>query len=299
MARPNFRPSRWLRAAPAASRATEWGESSFEGLRWQRARNAGRRWAIAGALFGGVFGLIAFAPAAWLAGWVARASGGHVLLADAQGTLWRGSAVAVLAGGIDSREARSLPGRLQWTLRPAGLGLRLELEQACCLNGRPALLFKPGFGTLSTTLQGPPGWIGRWPAAWLTGLGTPWNTLQLAGGLRLSSPGLTLEWVQGRWRVQGQAAVEVLDVASRVSTLERLGSYRLQLDGDPAGAGTAQLRLSTDEGALQLSGEGTLGAGGLRFRGEASATEAQQPALSNLLNIIGRRDGARSVIAIG
>jgi general secretion pathway protein N len=38
----------------------------------------------------------------------------------------------------------------------------------------------------------------------------------------------------------------------------------------------------------------------VRFRGEASAaTPADEPALDNLLNIIGRRNGARSVISIG
>ena len=60
-----------------------------------------------------------------------------------------------------------------------------------------------------------------------------------------------------------------------------------------------QLRLSTIDGGLQLSGNGTLGASGFRFRGEATATDADRSALVNLLNIIGRRDGARSVIAIG
>ena len=305
MARSFNQPSRWRtslfrrRPADPASRATEWGESTYEGLRWQRARSAGRRWAIWGALIGSLVAVVAFAPAAWLAAAVERGSGGHVLLADARGSLWNGSAVAVLTGGLGSRDARSLPGRLQWTLRPAGLGLALKLRHDCCLNGEPTLVLKPGFGSLSTTLQGSPGWIGQWPAEWLSGLGTPWNTLQLGGALRLSSPGLTLHTVQGRWRVEGQAALEVLNAASRVSTLERLGSYRLQLGSDPANAGAAQLNLSTSEGALQLSGQGTLGASGLRFRGEARAAEADEPALTNLLNIIGRRDGARSVIAIG
>jgi general secretion pathway protein N len=37
----------------------------------------------------------------------------------------------------------------------------------------------------------------------------------------------------------------------------------------------------------------------LRFRGEATAAEGDEGALDNLLNIIGRRQGARSVISIG
>lgn len=304
LARPAFRPSIWrpsrLRRAPvAASRQTEWGESTYEGLRWQHARHAGRRWAIAGALCGLLVALPAFAPATWLAGWVERASGGQLLLGDARGSLWGGSAVAVLAGGPGSRDARALPGRLHWTIRPAGLALRVELEQACCLNGRVALTLRPGLGRVDARLETAPGWTGRWPAAWLEGLGTPWNTVQLAGTLRLASPGLQMQWVRGRWRVDGgEATLEVLDAASRLSTLERLGSYRLRLDGhDPNG--TARLELATTDGALRLSGQGTLGPGGLRLRGEARAAEGDEAALANLLNIIGRRDGARSIIAIG
>ena len=50
---------------------------------------------------------------------------------------------------------------------------------------------------------------------------------------------------------------------------------------------------------MKLSGNGTWGPGGVRFRGEASAAATDEAALSNLLNIIGRRDGAKSVITIG
>jgi general secretion pathway protein N len=37
----------------------------------------------------------------------------------------------------------------------------------------------------------------------------------------------------------------------------------------------------------------------VRFRGDAHAAPGAEAALANLLNIIGRRDGARSVISIG
>ena len=301
-----WRPSTWraslLRRPKAGSdtRTTEWGESTFEGLRWQRARAAGRRWGIWGAGVGAVIGLIVFAPAAWLASAVERATDGHVILADARGSLWRGSAVAVLTGGTGSRDARSLPGRVEWTLAPAGLAqMALSLKHDCCINGQQVIRFKPGFGSVTALLQGSPSWLGQWPAAWLSGLGTPWNTLQLGGALRLTSPGLTLQTVQGRWRIEGSAALDILNVSSRVSTLEQLGSYRLQLGSDPANPGSAQINLTTSEGALQLSGQGNVGPGGLRFRGDARALEADQAALNNLLNIIGRRNGARSVIAIG
>lgn len=289
------RTPRW---APTAA-ATGWGESTFAELAWDRSRGAAARWAVAGSLLGALLGVTVFAPAAWLAQAVSSASGERVLLADARGTLWSGSAVLVLTGGPGSRDASALPGRLVWTLGWRGTSFDLLAAHACCLNGTVAVRLRPGFGRISASLLPTAGWVGQWPSAWLAGLGTPWNTLQLGGVARLVSPGMTVEAVQGRWRVDGRAELELVNVSSRLSTLPTLGSYRLSVSGDAANAGTAQLNLSTLEGALQLSGAGSSGAGKLRFRGEARAQAADEAALSNLLNIIGRREGARSVISIG
>ncbi|HEX6363119.1 MAG TPA: type II secretion system protein N [Albitalea sp.] len=278
---------------------TGWGESTYAETAWEKSRGAALRWGIGGALVGLVAGLVAFAPASWAARWVASATEQRLLLADARGTVWSGSAVPVLTGGPGSRDASALPGRMAWTLALKGLGFELRLRQACCLNGTVPLQLKPGLGRLNVVLPAPPGgWIGQWPSAWLSGLGTPFNTLQLGGAIRLSSPGgIQFESVQGRWLVRGRADVELMNASSRLSTLDTLGSYRLTVNGDAAGA--AQLLLSTLEGALQLSGNGTVGANGVRFRGEARAATGDDAALANLLNIIGRRDGARSVISIG
>jgi general secretion pathway protein N len=141
--------------------------------------------------------------------------------------------------------------------------------------------------------------LGQWPAGWLAGLGTPWNTLQLGGTLRLTSPGLTVDWVQGRVRFSGEAALDLANASSRVATLDTLGSYRLTLRGNAASSDAASLNLITVDGALRLSGQGEWTGTGLRFRGEAQAAEGSEAALNNLLNIIGRRQGARSVISIG
>lgn len=280
--------------------ATGWGESTFAELAWDKSRGAAFRWGVAGAVVGGLVGIVAFAPASWLASAVASGTGQRLLLTEARGTVWSGSAVPVLTGGPDSRDASALPGRLEWTLGTKGLGFELRAKHACCLNGTVALELRPGLGRTTVKLTPPiGGWIGQWPSAWLGGLGTPFNTLQMGGSLRLTSPGLMLESVQGRWLVQGRADLELVNLSSRVSTLDSLGSYRLTLQGDPAKAGTAQLSLNTLEGALQLTGNGTWGTGGVRFRGEARAASGDEAALSNLLNIIGRRDGARSVISIG
>ena len=269
------------------------------------------RWALLGGALGAVVAAVVFAPAAWLAGGVASATGERVQLADARGTVWQGSAVVVLTGGADSRDASALPGRLQWRLGLGGGGLALRATQACCLNGEVLLRVVPGLGRLRVELpamksaDGAPGIaaaataIGQWPASWLVGLGTPWNTLQPSGTLQLSSPGLMVEQVQGRWRFSGQAELTLVGLASRLSTLDTLGSYRLTLSGDAAGDGATKVQLSTRSGALQLSGSGVWAASRLRFTGQASAAPGFEAGLGNLLNIIGRRQGALSVISIG
>jgi len=276
---------------------TGWAESTFAEQAWVEARGATLRWAIIGAIVGVAVGLVAFAPASWLASAIASATGQRLILADARGTIWNGSAVAVLAGGPDSRDATYLPGRLEWTLAPRWYGVDLAARHECCINGTATIQIRPGLGRVRATLVPRTDWVGQWPSAWLGGLGTPWNTLQLGGTFRLLSPGVTVESVEGRWRLEGRVELVLEGVSSRLTTLDTLGSYRVALNG--ASNGPTLLTVTTQEGPLQLSGSGTWGPGGVKFRGEARAETADEQALSNLLNIIGRRDGARSIISIG
>ena len=307
MAVPSFfqrRPA-WLKGGAAVT--TRWLESTLEVARWENMRKAGKRWGKWGAALGALLGLILFAPASWLAQGVVDLTGGRLLLAESQGTIWQGDAVAILTGGPGSRDARAVPGRLAWRIKLKGLGVRVALQQDCCLPTPVVLDILPGWGRVRAELKLNPagneaelptvGPVGHWPAAWLGGLGTPWNTLQLGGMLRMNTRNLAFEWVQGRLRMEGQADLALDNVSSPITTLERLGSYRLDVLGD--NQGQMQLNLTTVDGSLQLTGQGTVGPGGTRFRGDATAVEADRGALDNLLNIIGRRSGDHSVISIG
>lgn len=277
-----------------------WSESTFAEQAWEFERTAAVRWAVAGVVVGALVALVLFAPAAWLAQAVAAASDQRLILADARGTIWSGSAVPVLTGGGDSRDASYLPGRLEWTLAPRLYGAELSARQSCCINGTALIQIRPGMGRVKATLlPNVAGIVGQWPSGWLGGLGTPWNTLQLGGSARLASPGFTAERVQGRWRLEGRIDLELQSVSSRLTTLDTLGSYRITLAGGAGADSATLLTLSTLEGPLQLTGDGTWGPGGVKFRGEARAGVVDEAALSNLLNIIGRRDGARSIISIG
>lgn len=290
-------PTGWpRRAAPST---TVFADTAIARERRELRRRAAARHGLWGAAFGAVAGLVVFAPAAWLAAAVASASGDRILFAEARGTVWNGSAVVLLTGGPASRDAAALPGRLEWSLSLKGATLELTARQECCLFGPTTLQIRPSLGRVSVTLPTAPAGIGQWPAAWLSGLGTPWNTLQLDGTMRLASPGARLEVVQGRWVLDGQITLDLGHIASRVSTLDELGSYRAVLAGSAAGQTPTVLSVSTTGGALQIRGQGQWAGSTLRFQGEAVAAEGAEPALDNLLNIIGRRQGARSVISIG
>jgi len=272
----------------------------------QTVHKSALRWSVAGALLGGLLALLVWAPASWLARGLAVVSHEHLLITDTRGSIWNGSGMLTLTGGAGSRDASTLPGRLHWTMGLGLGGLQLNARQDCCINGELRLRLKPalpGLGRFEIAIAEQADWLARWPAGWLAGLGTPWNTLQLGGSLRLSSKELRLEWVQGRWRQFGRLDLDLLNLSSRVSTVAPLGSYRFSIvgnsGGDAGGNGSSSLGLSTIEGALQLSGQGGTAGGRLRFQGEASAAPGREAALDNLLNIIGRRQGARSVISIG
>lgn len=289
----------WLRNKPAAPPTTLLDGAAIGGGRSVR-HDTPRRVAIVGALLGLVAALVAFAPASWLARALASATNEHLLIVDTRGSIWNGSGVLVLTGGTGARDAASLPGRLRWTMGVNGTGLQLAARQDCCLNGELLLGIKPGLRRLEISVANRADWLARLPAGLLAGLGTPWNTLQLGGSLRLSAQEFRLESVQGRWQQFGSLQLDLLNMSSRLSTVAPLGSYRLDLNADTTNAGTSTLRLSTLEGALQLSGAGTLSPGGKsRFTGEAGAAPDREEALNNLLNIIGRRQGPRSVLTIG
>jgi general secretion pathway protein N len=236
--------------------------------------------------------LLWFAPARWLTGAVERAADGRILMREPRGTIWNGSAQLLLAGGAGSSDAAALPTRVDWTLRPRWNGLLARIDSACCTERPLELRVLPRLGGARVTLADVQS---NWPAGVLAGLGTPWNTLQFDGDLLLATQGLSVEWIKGRLSIAGRAELRAQRLSSRLSTLRPMGSYRITL----LGGQTPAVQLDTLEGSLQLSGSGQWVGSRLRFSGTASAAPEREDALANLLNIIGRRSGARSIITIG
>jgi len=266
------------------------------------------RWAWTGAGLGIVVAFLTQAPAHWLTHTIEQASGERVLLQDPQGTVWNGSAQWVLNEGplniaatpITANQANttSLPTRLTWQLAPhfdlANLRLALSatVASACCTPQPIRVDASPMWRGVRVQLSDH---TSNWPAAWLVGLGAPWNTVQPEGTLQLQTRNLQWTHQAGVEQVQGEAELQLQQFATRLSTLRPLGSYRVRVQGGD----TIALTLDTLEGSLQLKGSGQILNGHVHFNGEASTAPDAEAALSNLLNILGQRQGGKSILKMG
>jgi general secretion pathway protein N len=213
-------------------------------------------------------------PARWL--FAVLPGDGPVTLADAGGTLWRGSAWIAL-GPPGAR--RMLPQPVQWQWRWDALAVEITHPW---LQG--PLRAAPAWNGIALSAQSL-----RAPASVLAALGAPWNTMAPQGTLEIAWQPLRLgaalpagPLAELRWR---NAATALAPVAS-------VGTYLLRVQGGKAGA---TLALSTEGGLLDVTGQGSANGSGLRFQGQASyarsAGEADRAALDGLMSMLGRRSG--------
>lgn len=241
-------------------------------------------------------GALLFAPARLWGVALEAATAGHVQLVNAQGTLWRGRGDLWVHGDAGSL---ALPGGIGWRLDSSpGQWLSVDtlLELPCCALspwqwrlGRLA----DGWGAEARPFES------TWNIAWLRGLGSPWNTLDFHGTMQvtISDVKVLTTGSADAPRLQGEWRADLMRLASAVSTVRPLGSYRLSGTLDGPDGPTLQLR--TLEGDLRLQGDGHWSRGHFRFRGVAEANAERLDALGNLLNLLGRRDGPRAHLRLG
>jgi len=244
-------------------------------------------------VIGAIAAVTLLAPAQWLGAAIARASQGRVQLAQASGTVWRGSGQLVLTGGAGSRDRAALPGQIRWRLSPGLTSVHLALDTDCCTpHGPLAIDLAPRWGGGQIRLADAQALL---PADWLDGLGAPFNTLQPRGELGWQSRNLSLLWLSGRLVMSGQLTITARAMSSRLSPLRPLGSYQVVIDGGEP----PTLKLTTLEGSLQLTGDGQWTGGRLRFQGLATPAPGMEAQLANLLNAIGPRRGNQSALSLG
>ncbi len=102
-------------------------------------------------------------------------------------------------------------------------------------------------------------------------------------------------WAAQRLQVNGQESLGLIHLSSTLSTLRPMGSYQLLLTG----GSLPRMQLETLRGRLNMHGRGEWVGGRWRFEGEASAAAEHEAALSNLLNVLGQRQGSKALLKMG
>jgi len=242
---------------------------------------------------GGCLAVVCFAPAQWLAQGIDGLTDGRMQLLQVRGTVWQGSGQWVLSAGHGSHTALALPQRVTWQWQPLWRGgLQLSIHAECCSEQPLVWQWQPLLTGWQIKLQAN---RSRWPVAWLSGLGAPWNTIGMQGELRLQHDDMHWSSLTGLAPSDGQAKLTLFEVSSALSPLKPLGSYELTLQGGAA----PKLQLHTLDAKLQLSGSGGWRDGRWQFSGEAQASEGYEQVLGNLLGVLGQRQGQRAMFQWG
>lgn len=244
--------------------------------------------------------VIVEAPANWLARYLADRTNGIVLLADAQGTVWSGSAVMALASLAATAPSPAdpaaapglaLPGRVTWTLDfERVLAPVLHLKHDGVLLQPVAARVRDGGLTID------PGTV-TLPASMLRLLGAPLNTLMPDGRCELHWNALRFE---GQGALVGDGTLRIGSFALALSPVRPLGDYRVTWS---SGAQGLTWQLATENGPLDLQGAGSLVGRRnqarvvVRIANNAPAPVAAQ--LGPLLDVIGRRTPDEAIIETG
>jgi general secretion pathway protein N len=185
----------------------------------------------------------------------------------------------------DGRRALLVPGRLTWRASPAGfLGAKVEIRHPAALTPVHVRL-EPGTVRVEAGRA-------QTPAAVLSALGAPFNTVRPGGTLHLEWSGLRFEHAAAH----GQVRLEWRDAQSALSPVAPLGDFLVvvKLHG-PAG----DVALSTLRGPLHMEGRGSLHQGRFAFAGQAFAEEPMRAALLGLIGVLGKRSGDRAQLWLG
>jgi general secretion pathway protein N len=219
--------------------------------------------------------LFVTAPAAILDWSLQRASQGKILLANANGTIWNGSAIPALR--TSENRFVTLP-FLHWEISLQSIFsgkilIRLLWDNQQSSQATEALLSFNQLELRHTLL--------RLPARVLEEVSPILKAAQFRGELQIESSSL----VFSKRGMEGTALVDWRQASSALSPVAPLGDYHLELVGTGE---RLNIALTTHSGMLFLEGEGNwLASRGLEFHGKAHATSGNNNNLADLLSHLG------------
>lgn len=247
---------------------------------------------IAALLLGIALSVAIWLPASVPVALVAKITEGRLDFRHVRGTVWAGSTELALVKPGEANDTIPIPGRLYWRWLWQDLVPELIVDSDCCFS-KP-VTFKVTLGTEQRRLSMSDVKM-NFPLTLLEGLGAPFNTLKPSGDLQVKTRKLTMTLADRMMKISGEAEFEIGSLSSVLSQVKPIGTYTLTAKGQ---GDRISFSLSTRSGALQLSGSGELRQKKFRFNAEASSSPGYELAMSNLLNVIGRRSGNRSIISM-
>jgi hypothetical protein len=222
--------------------------------------------------------LLVLASPTWLDAGLQRNSRGLVGLAEAKGSLWRGTGViqAILPSGqVETLEA------VRWTIDPwALLTARLHLAMLSERDGKPVLdaLFSPGGVSIAELRL-------EAPAAMLGALSPTLRAATVTGRISLQASGVRFD----KETTVGSGVLLWHDAGSSLTSVYPLGSYLVNMKG--AGAGV-EFTLTSLGGALNLAGGGQWQPDKpLSFQAIATPVPDRARQMAPLLRILGKEIG--------
>ena len=224
----------------------------------------------------------AYFPIRWLSATVAKTTSCQVAVLQPEGTLWKGSAQLgfsdIQPGASETcRTPQISSERFAWTTQCSVSNLKCKWIIQYANMARPLeLTVHPSAITLASNQ-----------------IELPASMIEVAGGLMRSlhlRGKLAIRWEDLVWDSSPRGLVEVrfLNITSPISPVKPLGSYALTFQLKQA----LTLDVSTLNGPLLLTANGTVEKGRLSLHGEATAPPESLDSLIGLLSIIGKKDGA-------
>jgi general secretion pathway protein N len=224
--------------------------------------------------------LIIEMPAAWLAWGLNRYTQGSVRLDPIAGSLWGGN------GRLVVYYPKTTPhdlGETKWSINP--FWLLTGRVQVALQSNTPERQIKTTLGIAkgSFSLKETDA---AFPATFVSQFYQPATFIGPQGQIRLRTSGL----VFSQQDLAGSATLEWQGAASSLSSVQPLGDYRLDITG--AGK-TANLKLTTQRGDLELTGQGQwqLANGQIQFTGMANSQKREKE-LESLMQLLGNDMGS-------
>ena len=244
------------------------------GLWWHSMKKIGWR-TIALFAIAFIITLMVTAPATLLAGIVEAGSDGQFVLANATGTVWQGSATPAIrqrAGNLVALE------KLHWEIDLLPLFTGKIITRLRWDNVEQAL---PMVATISPGQIELRNAVLPLQAVILGELSPILQPVQLSGKMQIKSDQFTFS----KAGINGSAVADWINAGSVLSSVNPLGSYRMNL----AGAGERlDVTLLTTSGVLLLEGKGNFTRDqGLNFQATARAAADSKGSLDELLNNFG------------